>query len=187
MTSIRLRRSAEVFFDVSKEESRLRTAFKGKRLERLLALLDAFKVGDFRGMLPLIKNMRDDDFEFVHPLVNEVIEALVAGFVTERHLASGGTIEDKSLKMEMLGYGDSLPWFELVPDVPASVTPSDLASPTEMPDSELTADQLEIRYSPDGHGEHPDHTRQDWRHAVENDWTLLGYWAWVQHALTDPE
>lgn len=28
-------------------------------------------------------------------------------------------------------------------------------------------------------GEHPDHSRLDWRVAVEGGHTLLGYWEWV--------
>lgn len=51
-------------------------------------------------------------------------------------------------------------------------------------DRDLNADELEQKYSPHGGGEHPDFPREDWREMVRIEDTLLGYWAWVHHALT---
>lgn len=47
------------------------------------------------------------------------------------------------------------------------------------PDYGLSAEQLDDEYNLDGDGEHPDFPRADWRWAVAEDCTLLGYWAWV--------
>lgn len=44
----------------------------------------------------------------------------------------------------------------------------------------LTPEQLAEHFT---HDEHPSHTRLEWRGEVENDNTLLGYWAWVKHEL----
>ena len=52
-----------------------------------------------------------------------------------------------------------------------------------MKDTDLTAEQLDDKYNPDGDGEHPTHTRSDWRWAGENEDTLVGYWEWVTHRL----
>ena len=46
-------------------------------------------------------------------------------------------------------------------------------------DEYLSADQLDAKYNPDGDGEHPVHTRWDWRQAVAQEATISGYWAWV--------
>lgn len=43
----------------------------------------------------------------------------------------------------------------------------------------LTAAQLESRYGQ----EHPDYTREDWRHDVSQGDTKLGYWIWVLHQV----
>lgn len=50
---------------------------------------------------------------------------------------------------------------------------------TEHVDTELTAEQLDDKYNPEGGGQHPDFTREDWMWAVSNEDTLSGYWAWV--------
>lgn len=50
-------------------------------------------------------------------------------------------------------------------------------------DYDLTAEQLDDKYNPDGDGEHPGYTRDAWRQAVSNLDTLSGYWAWVAHQL----
>ena len=44
----------------------------------------------------------------------------------------------------------------------------------------MTPEQLAENFT---HDEHPSHTRREWRGEVENDNTLLGYWAWVKHEL----
>jgi hypothetical protein len=51
-------------------------------------------------------------------------------------------------------------------------------------DSELTPSELDEKYNPAGGGEHPDHTRSEWREAVAQDLTLSGYWEWVAHTLS---
>lgn len=43
-------------------------------------------------------------------------------------------------------------------------------------DALLVADQLEEVYNPEGDGEHPDFTREDWWQQVINHETLCGYW-----------
>lgn len=48
---------------------------------------------------------------------------------------------------------------------------------------DLSPEQLDDKYNPDGDGEHPNYTRKDWRFAVENDETLLGYWGWVEFQI----
>lgn len=46
-------------------------------------------------------------------------------------------------------------------------------------DKYLTAEQLDDKYNPDGDGEHPCFKRRDWRDAVDQEDTLMGYWDWV--------
>lgn len=43
-------------------------------------------------------------------------------------------------------------------------------------DACLTEEQLDEIYNPEGDGEHPDFTREDWRQEVANEETLCGYW-----------
>ncbi|HBO9387015.1 hypothetical protein [Pseudomonas aeruginosa] len=50
-------------------------------------------------------------------------------------------------------------------------------------DINLSADQLEEKYSPAGGGQHPTFTREDWRVAVEADDTISGYWSWVHSEI----
>jgi len=52
-----------------------------------------------------------------------------------------------------------------------------------------TAEDLSNAYAgPNGTwGEHPYYTRADWRQEVENDDTILGYWAWVEARLVEEE
>ena len=47
----------------------------------------------------------------------------------------------------------------------------------------LTADQLDEKYNPDGGGEHPEFRRDLWRDDVANEYTLQGYWAWVERMV----
>lgn len=48
-------------------------------------------------------------------------------------------------------------------------------------DLELSADELDDKYNPDGDGEHPLITRADWRIEVANEYTISGYWNWLAH------
>jgi hypothetical protein len=57
-------------------------------------------------------------------------------------------------------------------------------NPVSPDDVGLSAEELEQKYSPQGGGEHPDFTREDWREMIRIEDTLLGYWAWVNHRLT---
>ena len=50
-------------------------------------------------------------------------------------------------------------------------------------DRDLNAEQLDAKYNPDGDGEHPVHTRDEWRSDVFNQYTISGYWEWVEHML----
>lgn len=54
-------------------------------------------------------------------------------------------------------------------------------------DFELTADQLDAKYNPEGGGEHPRFTRADWRFEVSEGNTLRGYWDWVEAELDATE
>lgn len=53
------------------------------------------------------------------------------------------------------------------------------------PDAGATAEQLDCEYNEDGDGEHPDFPLCDWRWAVAENATLLGYWDWVVHKLNE--
>ena len=46
-------------------------------------------------------------------------------------------------------------------------------------DRQMTAEQLDDKYNPNGDGEHPHYTRTNWREEVSRGNTLLGYWCWV--------
>ncbi|NLA66717.1 MAG: hypothetical protein GX856_00440 [Gammaproteobacteria bacterium] len=59
--------------------------------------------------------------------------------------------------------------------------------PYDNEDLFLSADQLDVKYNPDGDGEHPWHTRKDWRQEVASESTLLGYWEWVVHKVGQDE
>ncbi|MFV3332606.1 hypothetical protein ACNFIA_16840 [Pseudomonas sp. NY15437] len=50
-------------------------------------------------------------------------------------------------------------------------------------DINLTADQLEAKFSPAGGGQHPTFTREDWITAVGADETISGYWQWVHSEI----
>lgn len=50
-------------------------------------------------------------------------------------------------------------------------------------DRELTPEQLDEKYNPDGVGEHPVFTRALWKKAVADDETFFGYWQWVSWML----
>lgn len=50
-------------------------------------------------------------------------------------------------------------------------------------DRQLTPEQLDDKYNPDGDGEHPDFSRWDWRQAVASEDTIVGYWEWVSHQI----
>jgi hypothetical protein len=55
------------------------------------------------------------------------------------------------------------------------------------PDYLLTPEQLDEKYNPNGGGEHPAFTRDDWRNEVHHEYTLQGYWQWVFDQLTMDE
>ena len=52
-----------------------------------------------------------------------------------------------------------------------------------MNDRQLSAEQLDEKYNPDGGGEHPTFTRWDWRQSVAEQSTLRGYWVWVEYKV----
>jgi len=54
-----------------------------------------------------------------------------------------------------------------------------------MPETDMTADQLDEKYNPDGDGEHPYFPRATWRDEVFNQLTLVGYWDWVVYQISD--
>jgi hypothetical protein len=47
------------------------------------------------------------------------------------------------------------------------------------------AEALDFEYNPEGDGEYPAYTRSDWRSAVNQQSTLLGYWDWVAQMLDE--
>lgn len=44
---------------------------------------------------------------------------------------------------------------------------------------------LDDKYNPEGDGEHPVFTRDDWRSAVSQQDTISGYWDWVAHRIAE--
>jgi hypothetical protein len=50
-------------------------------------------------------------------------------------------------------------------------------------DYDLTAEDLDHKYNPEGDGGHPHYTRKYWRDVVADRNTLQGYWEWVKYAL----
>lgn len=53
-----------------------------------------------------------------------------------------------------------------------------------LPDHEMTASQLAVKYSPNGDGEHPRFQRIDWQIAVGAGETIDSYWGWVRLRVT---
>lgn len=54
-------------------------------------------------------------------------------------------------------------------------------------DAELSAEELEDKYSPRGGGEHPAYHLADWRAEVSREGTICGYWAWVEAQIVADE
>lgn len=52
-----------------------------------------------------------------------------------------------------------------------------------MDEYDLSPEQLDDAYNPDGDGEHPRYTRARWREQVAQQYTISGYWVWVHHQL----
>ena len=50
-------------------------------------------------------------------------------------------------------------------------------------DLDLLPIQLDDKYNPEGDGQHPHFTRDQWREAVTREDTLSGYWDWVHHQI----
>jgi len=50
-------------------------------------------------------------------------------------------------------------------------------------DFQLSVEQLDDKYNPEGDGEHPVFTRWDWTQVVAQRSTLSGYWEWVVDQL----
>ena len=57
---------------------------------------------------------------------------------------------------------------------------------TEIPeeDFDMTVEQLDDKYNPDGDGSHPCFTRETWREHVAERYTISGYWDWVWYELS---
>lgn len=51
--------------------------------------------------------------------------------------------------------------------------------------SHLTAEALDDQFNPRGDGEHPVHTRDEWRGEVMQENTVAGYWQWLADTLND--
>jgi hypothetical protein len=47
----------------------------------------------------------------------------------------------------------------------------------------LPGGALDDKYNPEGDGEHPVVTRQEWREAVAQQETVSGYWDWTAHKI----
>lgn len=54
----------------------------------------------------------------------------------------------------------------------------------DLEDKNLSPEQLDDKYNPDGDGEHPVYTQSGWRESVGAQQTLFGYWEWVQYQLS---
>lgn len=52
-------------------------------------------------------------------------------------------------------------------------------------DKDLTSEELDLKYNPDGTGEHPVLTRSTWRNEVVMEHTQDGYWSWVKTTIDD--
>ena len=50
-------------------------------------------------------------------------------------------------------------------------------------DGQLSAEELDAKYNPEGDGEDPRYSRWDWRQAVAQESTISGYWVWVEHMI----
>lgn len=92
--------------------------------------------------------------------------------------------------------GFSMPWMTIAPDgATAEFSTEEEACAhqrsegyaLDSSDKDLTAEQLDDKYNPDGDGEHPGHTRSDWVWAVQNRDTISGYWVWVAYQLTQDD
>lgn len=46
-----------------------------------------------------------------------------------------------------------------------------------------SAEELADEYNPHGDGEHPVHTRAEWRIVVADENTVSGYWQWLADKL----
>lgn len=57
------------------------------------------------------------------------------------------------------------------------------AEANDVPETEMTADQLRDKYGGSIWDEHPDYPASDWQHEVSEDNTRLGYWDWVGHEI----
>lgn len=69
------------------------------------------------------------------------------------------------------------------PSHPDDTDDDDTAPYDGIADADLTPEQLDCKYNPDGDGEHPTHTRAAWRLEVQNQNTSVGYWDWLAHVL----
>jgi hypothetical protein len=49
----------------------------------------------------------------------------------------------------------------------------------------LPGGALDDKYNPEGDGEHPVVTRQEWREAVAQQETVSGYWDWTAHKIAE--
>lgn len=52
-------------------------------------------------------------------------------------------------------------------------------------DQDLTAEQLDDKYNPEGDGRHPIFGEESWMLEVMNRQTLVGYWDWVVHEIEE--
>ncbi|WP_027589501.1 hypothetical protein [Pseudomonas sp. RL] len=55
--------------------------------------------------------------------------------------------------------------------------------PFDQEDLGLSPGQLDDKYNPEGGGEHPYFTRQDWHNAVATGRTMSGYWDWLYREI----
>lgn len=54
-------------------------------------------------------------------------------------------------------------------------------------DRDLSAEELDDKYNPNGDGEHPLLTRKEWRAVVGDGGTSLGYWQWLRDKMNEVE
>lgn len=59
--------------------------------------------------------------------------------------------------------------------------------PYDLEDISMSAEELDSKYNPEGDGEHPAYTRQNWTFHVSSGHTLLGYWEWVSTLISEDD
>ena len=87
---------------------------------------------------------------------------------------------EETLKQNSLAFDTA---FQHVVAVPVPETMPGDEVDLNVEDHILNGDALDMKYNPNGDGEHPIFTRAAWRAAVDQQETISGYWDWAAHQL----